>query len=28
LEELGDNVEVYRDFLTALAERVKQLPHS
>lgn len=24
LEELGDNVEVYRDFLAALAERMKQ----
>jgi hypothetical protein len=26
LEELGDEVEVYRDFLTALAEQVKQSP--
>lgn len=28
LEELGDNVEVYREFLVSLAERVKRLPHS
>jgi hypothetical protein len=28
LEELGDNVEVYREFLTALADRVRQSPHA
>jgi len=28
LEELGDDVEVYREFLVSLAERVKQSPRS